>query len=153
MRVTIVAAAIAVAAVVAVVSTAAGSPAQQRITITAKEGVHQFVLTPRGDGPLARDAGIVGWCCWSQRYSTRSGQHVEIDNPLAEFTGAHGKLFIRFRIEWLDAGLGYTVGTSTWKIVRGTGAYAAVSGGGRAAQVWIPHDSPASFHADGFVHS
>jgi hypothetical protein len=145
-------AAIAAVAIV-VVSTAAGSPARQRITITAKDGVGGFVLAPRSEGALKRDSGSVEWCCWSRKYVTRNGQTAEINDPLAVLTGAHGKLVVRFRIEWLDAGLGYTVGTSTWKLVRGTGRYAGLAGGGRAAQVWIPHDVPASFRADGFVHS
>jgi hypothetical protein len=58
---------------------------------------------------------------------------------------------VRHRIEWVDAGNGYTVGTGTWTIVRGTGAYAHVTGGGRSAYSWLPRGF-ISARAEGFVH-
>jgi len=151
MKVRVTVAAAAVVAMTVAASAARGTSANQRLTITAKGGVAAFVLAPRSVGSLKRDTGTVAWCCWSRQFVTRDGQKAEINNPTATLTGSHGTLVVRFRIEWLDAGRGYTVGTSTWKVVRGTGAYAGVSGGGRAAQVWVPPDVPASFRADGFV--
>ena len=59
---------------------------------------------------------------------------------------------IRWRIEWLDASNGYTVGASTWRVVRGTGAYADISGSGRRAASWLPR-GPVSFRAEGYLHS
>jgi hypothetical protein len=141
----------AVVATVVIASAASGSSAQQRLVISAKDGVGGFTLAPQAGGILRRDTGSVEWCCWSERFVTRDGQRAEINDPQATLIGDRGTLVLRFRIEWLDAGRGYTVGTSTWKVVRGTGAYKGVTGGGRAAQVWIPRDVPASFRADGFV--
>jgi len=53
-------------------------------------------------------------------------------------TGRHGVLTVRYRIEWVDAGHGYSVGTGTWHVVRGTGAYALLTGYGRSAHSWPP---------------
>jgi hypothetical protein len=44
---------------------------------------------------------------------------------------------IRYRSEYVDAGNGYHVGTGTWKVVRGTGQYAKITGGGRSGNVWL----------------
>ena len=139
------------AAAVGAQADAVPTRAKQKIAITAKGDTDHFVLGPVNRGALARDSGDVSWCCWSRRFVTRNGQTAEINNPLATFTGARGTFEIRFRIEWLDAGGGYTVGTSTWRLVRGTGDYEGLSGSGRAAQLWIPPDHPASFRAVGFL--
>jgi hypothetical protein len=151
MKLKVAAAGMVIVASIAAVSAASGGSGAQRLTITAKDGVGAFVLAPQTRGMVRRDTGTVEWCCWSRHYVTRDGQKAEINDPIATLTGSRGMLAIRFRIEWLDAGRGYTVGTSTWTVVRGTGAYAGMTGHGRAAQVWIPPDHPASFRADGFV--
>jgi hypothetical protein len=142
------------AAAVTAVPVASGTSraSTQRVALTAKTGVDQFVLTPLGPGPLGFDSGGVNWCCWSQRSLVRDGQSVEINDPRATFTGRRGTFVVRFRIEWLDAGNGYAIGISTWKVVRGTGAYASVTGGGRGASSWLPR-GPVSFQAEGFLVS
>ena len=43
----------------------------------------------------------------------------------------------RHRTEYVDGGNGYHVGTGTWKVVRGTGQYAQIAGGGRSGTVWL----------------
>jgi hypothetical protein len=91
------------------VSAASGGSGVQQLTITAKYGVEAFVLMPQTHGSVSRDSGSVAWCCWSRRFVTRDGQKAEINDPIATLTGKHGTLVIRFRIEWLDAGRGYTV--------------------------------------------
>ena len=48
-------------------------------------------------------------------------------------TGKHGTFVARNRIELVDLPDGWAVFTGTWKVVRGTGAYAGLSGGGRGA--------------------
>ena len=50
-----------------------------------------------------------------------------------------GSLVTRNRIEWIDIGNGYAVGTHTWKVVRGTGDYAHLVGHGRGAVVGLPN--------------
>jgi hypothetical protein len=44
---------------------------------------------------------------------------------------------MRYHSEYLDAGNGYHVGTGTWKVVRGTGQYAQITGGGRSGTVTL----------------
>jgi hypothetical protein len=101
---------------------------------------------------VQRDSGIESACCWSQTFVTRGGQKIEINDPLATLTGKRGTLEIRNRIEWLDAGHGYSIGTSRWHVVRGTGAYAHVTGSGRGAESWPPGGF-ASARLDGFLIS
>jgi hypothetical protein len=131
---------------------AASAPTKQRIAITARAGINGFVLQPMGAGKLAPDSGTAEWCCWSRRLLTRDGQRVEVNNPVATLTGKRGTLVLRWRIEWLDAGNGYTIGASTWKVVRGTGVYDGISGSGRGAASWLPR-GPVTFRAEGFLRS
>jgi hypothetical protein len=142
---------LAVAGVMLASAAAAGPvTTRQRVAIIAKGGIHGFVLRPLKPGVLGSDSGTASDCCWTERIVRRDGQKIEIDNPLATWVGKHGKLVIRFRIEWVDAGNGYGVGTGTWKVVRGTGAYRGVRGGGRSAHAWLPR-GPVSWRADGFL--
>jgi hypothetical protein len=68
----------------------------------------------------------------------REGQSVAIYDPIVEtLKGKRGTLVIRSRIEYVDAGTGYHVGTGTWKVVRGTGRYARITGGGRRGDVYL----------------
>ena len=145
-------AAIAVFSTLALASSAnaASAPTTQRISITAKAGINGFVLRPFEAGALAPDSGTATWCCWGQRLLIRDGQRVEINNPLATLTGKRGTLVLRWRIEWLDAGNGYTIGTGIWKVVRGNGAYQGISGRGRGAASWLPR-GPVTFRAEGFL--
>jgi hypothetical protein len=67
---------------------------------------------------------------------TRDGQRIEVNDPLDTLVGKHGTLVLRTRIEWVNAGNDYTVGTGTWKVVRGTGVYEHIKGSGRQAGLW-----------------
>ena len=58
---------------------------------------------------------------------------------------------IRYRSEWVEAGNGYHVATGTWKVVRGTGQYAGVTGGGRGATVWLESTDDWSSRMEGFL--
>ena len=124
--------------------------AKQRIAITGKGDGHTFVLRPLTGGELRRDSGTFSDCCWSERVVVRDGQKIEINNPLATYAGRRGTLVVRYRIEWVNAGNGYIVGTGTWKVVRGTGAYKGITGDGRGAGAWI-RDSFVSARAEGWV--
>src|SRR6266705_1861045 len=64
--------------------------------------------------------------------------------------GKAGSLVIRYRTEYVDAGNGYHVGTGTWKVVRGTGQYAGITGGGRSGAVTLDR-GPWSSRAEGFL--
>jgi len=74
----------------------------------------------------------------------------EIDNPLVTFEGKHGTFVWREQIEWIDLEKGYAIGTGTWKILRGTGAYAHLAGHGRVAIVDRNHHGVAD-RAEGLV--
>ena len=52
--------------------------------------------------------------------------------------------------EYVDGGNGYHVGIGTWKVVRGTGQYAQITGGGRSGTVWLDR-GPWSFRSEGFL--
>ena len=80
----------------------------------------------------------------------RDGQAIEINDPQATLHGKRGNLVIAFRIEWTEAGHGYSNGGGTWKVVRGTGAYAHVKGGGRSAHAGAP-SGVMSWRAEGFL--
>jgi hypothetical protein len=125
--------------VAALTAVAAAEPvaAKQRIAITGKGNTHTFVLTPLTRGDLSRDSGPFSDCCWSERVIVRDGQRVEINDPLATYIGKRGTLVVRYRVEWVDAGNGYTVGSGTWNIVRGTGAYKRITASGRSASAWF----------------
>jgi uncharacterized membrane protein len=142
----------AAAAVLTVTASAGQATAkQQRVAITANKGsVYGFVLKPLGSGRVKADSGSVGWCCWSQKFINRDGQSIEVNDPLATFEGKHGTFRIRFRIEWTDAGNDYSVGTGTWHVVDGTGAYKGLKARGRHASLWIGQ-APTSFRAEGLV--
>ena len=143
------------AAAVTLTSVAAAGPAaaKQRVAFDVKilpQGT--FVLTPFKAGALKRDAGTFtgDWRSASWRNVIRDGQKVSIPTPVVwTFTGKRGTLAIRERNEWVDIGNdangdssqdGIAIGT--WKVVRGTGEYAGITGSGRSAheglgQVWF----------------
>jgi hypothetical protein len=123
---------------------------KQRVVITSRAGVSGFVLTPRRQGPVKRDAGDVLWGSVYEHYVTRDGLPIEVNDVSATFAGKRGSFVVHFRIEWRDSGNDYVVGTGTWDIVRGTGAYAHLAGGGEHSASWPP-GGPASFRSEGFV--
>jgi hypothetical protein len=134
-KLSVTAAALVVAAgTVAGIATAGRTAAAERVAITSPRGnAGLFVLTPLTPGRIVRDAGTATACCWTQRFILRDGQSIEINNPLRTFTGKHGTFTWRAQIGWVDLDSGDSIGTGTWKIVRGTGAYAHLEGHGRIA--------------------
>jgi hypothetical protein len=126
---------VAAAFVLTGIASAGHTAAHQRIAIVSSGNDRTFVLTPLTSGPVMRDSGTATSCCWTRRFVQRDGQSVEIDNPLRTFEGRQGTLAWRARITWVDLGNGHSVGTGTWKIVRGTGAYARIQGHGRIALI------------------
>ena len=53
-------------------------------------------------------------------------------------TGKNGALVAKNRMEWLKVSGGYYLFTGTWNVVRGTGTYAGLAGGGRVAGITLP---------------
>jgi hypothetical protein len=65
-------------------------------------------------------------------------------------TGKRGTLVARNRIEWFDLPDGWAVSTGTWRVIRGTGDYAGLSGGGVGAGVSAANGSGRS-QFEGFL--
>ncbi len=160
-RKTTLAALTAVAALVAAVtltSVAAAGPdaAKQRVMITTQAAktteVSPFVLTPLQAGAIKPDSGKMIAAFSPERIVMREGQRVSIyDGGSATLKGKLGSLVIRYHSEWVDAGNGYHVATDTWKVVRGTGQYAGVTGGGRGGGVWLDRNDHWSSQDEGFL--
>ena len=150
---------VALAAAVTLTSAAAAGPdaAKQRVALAshgagANPNAAKFALTPLQAGTLKRDSGTGSAVLSDERVVMREGQRVAIYDSIVEtFKGKLGTLVIRSRIEYVEAGSGYHVGTGTWKVVRGTGQYARVTGGGRIAQVGVASSSVARYQ--GFLTS
>jgi len=131
---------------------------KQRVSITTRGVTNssrpaQFVLDPLQVGSLRRDSGttrVVG-SLPSERVVMRDGQRVAVFDPIVELLeGARGTLVIRSRIEYVDAGHGYHVGTGTWLVLRGTGQYARIGGAGRRGDVYLDR-GPWSGRNEGFL--
>jgi hypothetical protein len=136
----------AIAATLAAVAAAGPVAAKQRIEIQVKGG---FVLTPLTPGDIKPDTGTASFCCWTERSIMRDGQAIDINNPQMTLTGKHGTLVARNQIGFVDLPDGLAVFTGTWKVIRGTGDYAGLSGGGRAAGVDLGGSTKAQF--EGFL--
>jgi len=134
---------VAIAAAVTVTSVGAAAPeaAKQRVTITAggawnSTSFGKFVLTPLRAGALKPDSGT-GTATWTSRDVTRDGGRAGISTWVTTLEGKHGTLVIRERMEGVEAGNGYEAAIGTWKVVRGTGQYAQVTGGGVVGNVTV----------------
>lgn len=133
---------IAVVGVTLASAAAAGLDADgQRVAITSNlVPKRTFVLTPLAAGSLGPDSGKVSVVSGPSRTVMRDGQKVEIySGGVYTFAGKKGTLTVRERTEWVDVSnentiYGYppAVATGTWTVVRGTGQYAKVKGGGRS---------------------
>jgi hypothetical protein len=147
---------VALAAAVTLTSVASAGPdaAKQRVAITSQAAkpteVSPFVLTPLQAGPLKRDSGTVSGPLPSERVVMRGGQRVSIYEGVVTLKGKRGSLVTRYRSEYVDGGNGYHPGTGTWKVLRGTGQYARITGGGRSGHVWLDR-GPWSSRDEGFL--
>jgi len=137
---------------------AAGSPdaARQPVTLTTQAprttSVSPFVLAPMQKGPIKPDAGkLIADPPTTDRTVMRDGQDVSVYVQTSTLKGKLGSLVIRTRAEWVEAGNGYNASTETWKVVRGTGQYARISGGGRGTSVWFEPNDHWSSRYQGFL--
>ncbi len=149
---------VALVAAVTLTSVAAAGPnaAKQRVMITSQAAqttqVSPFVLTPLQAGVIKRDSGkLIGGSNATDRVVMRDGQEVSIVDVVSTFKGKRGSFVTRYHAEWADAGNGYSVASGTWKVMRGTGQYAKITGGGRAASVWNERTDAWSSHAEGVL--
>ena len=122
---------VALAVGVALASTAAAAPeaGRQQVAIASKlypQGT--FIFTPLTAGALKRDSGKVGV--------------EDAGDSVVDFTfkGKRGTLVVREEQDWVDVtndeihGVVPAVSIGPWKVVRGTGQYTKVTGGGRSAE-------------------
>jgi hypothetical protein len=151
---------IALAVAVGLTSSAAADTvaARQRVAITTNgvdDGtfVGKFVLDPLQVGFIKRDEGTERCQLTDERVAMRDGQRVSIyDRTVCTYTGKRGTFVRRSSHEWVAAGNHYFINTGTWQIVRGTGQYAGLTGGGRVAGVWLDRGrGPWSGNAEGFL--
>ena len=142
-------------AAIVLTSVAAAGPeaAKQRVVITSQASqttqVSPFMFTPLQAGALEGDSGTLTPRSDLGRTRTRTGR-ASRSMSTSEPKGKLGSLVIRHRTEYVDGGNGYHVGTGTWKVVRGTGQYAQITGGGRSGTVWLDR-GPWSYRSEGFL--
>ena len=147
---------VAVVAAVTLTSVAAAGPAtakqQVQIAILGNDsGPGSFKLEPVSGGRLQPDSGTANVVFSRSNVVVRDGQRVEIYNLTWTLTGKHGSLTTRERNEWIDTGEAF-IGLGKWKVVRGTGAYATATGGGRSASVGLNHGNGEwVIRTDGFL--
>ena len=139
-KLTVIAVFAALAVMLATVAAAGPVAAKQRVAIQVKDGA-PFVLTPLTSGTIKPDTGAATFCCWSERHIMRDGQAIDINDPRWTLTGKLGTIVGRNQIGFVDLPDGWAVFTGTWKVIRGTGAYAGLSGGGRVAGVSLANGS------------
>jgi hypothetical protein len=144
--------AIATAAVVLAAVAAAGPAAsKQRISIQVRAGADRpFVLAPMTPGAIKRDTGTATFCCWRSHLIMRSGQTIDLADPQMTLTSKRGTVVTRNRLEWVEIPDGDAVFTGTWKVIRSTGAYAGLSGGGRLAGIMLANSNTKSRY-EGFL--
>jgi len=121
---------VALIAAVTLASVAAATPGavKQRVAIASKLYPERtFVFTPVTAGPLKRDSGTAGF-----------------DAGTFTFKGKRGTLTIReLREAWVNCGneefngVIPAVDIGPWKVVRGTGQYKGITGGGQSAQAGL----------------
>jgi hypothetical protein len=148
---------VSLAAAVTLTSVAAAGPdaAKQRVVINMKIiPQEKFVLTPMNTGVLRGDSGTISgnWASVRGRNVMRAGQKVTIFNVRWTFTGKQGVLTIRERSEWVAVELGEdSVALGTWKVVRGTGQYAGITGSGGSGHAGLGRPWYARY--EGFLNS
>ncbi len=141
----------ATAAILAAVAAAGPVAAKQHVAIQVKDGT-SFVLTPLTRGAIKPDSGGAQFCCWTERDTMQNGQPVAINNPQMTLIGKQGTIVARNEIGWIDVPNGLSLFTGTWKVVRGTGVYAGLAGGGHGAGVTLASgDTESQF--DGYLRA
>jgi len=143
-------AALAALAGILVASAAAGSEAttKQKVVIGMKFHAGSFVLSVSRPGPLKSDSGTTAEHASDAgcRGISHNGVKKQLCTESRVLLGRRGTLTIRDELEWRDGGSPNSCGVAfgTWSVVRGTGQYEGVTGGGISAydahcQKWYAH--------------
>jgi hypothetical protein len=149
------------AAVVATILTsptaAASEPREQRVMLVQKhrfgEPDGSFTFYALSPGRLDFDSGTLTLVAVERPYIVRGGQRIAVYVAYETLNGRRGSFHLRWRVEFAGAGDGATVGTGTWSLVRGTGAYAGARGGGRLAAVVMTPRGFTSAQFEGLVRT
>jgi hypothetical protein len=146
----------ALAAALALTSVTAASPevTRQWVAMTATgaanpSGTFEWDFTPLQSGALEPDSGTET-ATFKQRVVKRGGRSVTIVDWTTTSKGERGTLVIRASMEHVQIGNGYEVGVGTWKVLRGTGQYAGLSGRGRVLNAWL-HGQDLTERREGFL--
>jgi hypothetical protein len=121
-----------------VLAAAAGAgpiASKQRIQIETSHG--SFVFSPLKVGALRRDTGTHG-CSGIERKGEvfRDGQQAFTHDCSAwTFSGKRGSLVLHNEFAWVAGPKHSSVASGSWKVIRGTGQYAGISGHGRSVHV------------------
>jgi len=134
-------------------SCAAPAVKKQHVVVDQLErpGRGTFALAP-DPGPVARDKGTYTWVVTKKTTGSRDGQAFKRYVSTVTFVGQNGTLVVREDDTIVDAAVGKSVVTGTWKVLRGTDAYAGVTGGGRQAAV-LGILNPSPWRYEGFLIS
>jgi hypothetical protein len=126
---------LAVALVVAVTAAAAPVAKRQQVVVNMKEqtGKGTFALLALTPGALSAHAGSYTWIVTSKKTGSVDGQGFDRYDAIVTYTGKRGTFVVREVSTLVAVALGQKVGTGTWRILRGTGAYERARGGGRLA--------------------
>jgi hypothetical protein len=144
--------AILVAAVALSIGAGAGAiSGKQRVVIQWK-GARGFVLTPLTSGRLKGDTGTATFCCWKSRVVIRDGLKVEIGDPKMTFSGSAGPSWQATGWSSSTSKVATRCSPGTWKVIRGTGDYAQLSGSGRIAGIVLPNGTT-KWQREGFLGS
>lgn len=127
---------------------------RQRVVINQLEnpGRGTFTLLPIDSGPIVDDKGTYTWIHKPAVSGTRDGQGFRRYDSVVTFAGKNGDLVVREIVTLVLAAPGKEAGTGTWKVLRGTQAYASVKGGGRLGAI-VGVRQPAPWRYEGFMTS
>ena len=123
-------------------ASAGADATKQRVQIDMK--IHPkktFALATLQSGALKRDSGTHTCPGDPDELGVvqRDGQEIfRWECRAWTFSGKRGTLVLSSQFTWIEAGGPYNIATGSWKVVRGTGQYAGITGGGRSAQVGAP---------------
>jgi len=120
------------------VSIASAGPVATKQRVAIQHTGSSFVLTTLSSGAVKPDTGPISFCCWTERHVVRDGEDIDINDPQMTLTGKLGSLVARNEIGYADVTSRWAIFTGTWKVIRGTGQYAGLAGGGRGAGISFP---------------
>jgi hypothetical protein len=131
-----------VAAGTALAESGATAVRKQRIAIDMvinRNDTGTFTVSPLTPGPLEADKGTVAIPGAGGGTTLRNGMTVMSVAMGQNLTSRRGTMGLSVRFDHNEMQNRVGVGVGTWKIVKGAGAYAGVSGGGRYVSVRMPN--------------